>query len=220
MRAWIWRSTPTSVRAQRGSLRTTRHRPASSPTTGPRCRITETSLRSTGRRRNPSTSSRAAIRANHSRRPDAGKAKTMNDTSGRTCGKQFATYDPDTRSWRMWPAIGLWGSIEYSETWPKTGYMRNGSAYELPMSEPAIAANGSSSSSLLPTPNAANATQRTRSAEALARNDHQANLTDLPRLLPTPSVADGMGGHLTRSGSRSDELLLPGVAKAAAEGNL
>jgi hypothetical protein len=31
-------------------------------------------------------------------------------------------------------------------------------------------------------------------------------------LLPTPSVADGMGGHLTRSGDRSGELLLPGVA--------
>lgn len=28
--------------------------------------------------------------------------------------------DPDTQSWRMWPAIGLWGSIEFSETWPKT----------------------------------------------------------------------------------------------------
>ncbi|MBF6399760.1 DNA cytosine methyltransferase [Nocardia cyriacigeorgica] len=39
-------------------------------------------------------------------------------------------------------------------------------------------------------------------------------------LLPTPSVADGMGGHLTRSGSRSDELLLPGIARAAAEGHL
>ncbi|MDO3336385.1 DNA cytosine methyltransferase [Mycobacteroides abscessus] len=39
-------------------------------------------------------------------------------------------------------------------------------------------------------------------------------------LLPTPSVADGMGGHLTRSGARSDELLLPGVAKAYAEGAL
>lgn len=39
-------------------------------------------------------------------------------------------------------------------------------------------------------------------------------------LLPTPSVADGMGGHATRSGSRSDELLLPGVVKAAAEGKL
>jgi DNA (cytosine-5)-methyltransferase 1 len=32
-------------------------------------------------------------------------------------------------------------------------------------------------------------------------------------LFPTPSVADGLGGHLTRSGARSDELLLPGVAK-------
>lgn len=39
-------------------------------------------------------------------------------------------------------------------------------------------------------------------------------------LLPTPSVADGMGGHLTRSGARSDELLLPGVARAYAEGAL
>lgn len=39
-------------------------------------------------------------------------------------------------------------------------------------------------------------------------------------LLPTPSVADGEGGHLTRSGSRSGELLLPGVARAAALGEL
>ena len=40
------------------------------------------------------------------------------------------------------------------------------------------------------------------------------------RLLPTPSAADGMGGHATRSGARSDELLLPGVAQAAAVGKL
>ncbi|SIJ32476.1 DNA cytosine methyltransferase [Mycobacteroides abscessus] len=39
-------------------------------------------------------------------------------------------------------------------------------------------------------------------------------------LLPTPSVADGTGGHLARSGARGDELLLPGVAKAYAEGTL
>lgn len=35
-------------------------------------------------------------------------------------------------------------------------------------------------------------------------------------LLPTPSVADSMGGHLSRSGDRSHELLLPGVAKMLA----
>ena len=34
----------------------------------------------------------------------------------------------------------------------------------------------------------------------------------------TPSVADGMGGHLTRGGARNNELLLPGQAKAAMAG--
>lgn len=33
------------------------------------------------------------------------------------------------------------------------------------------------------------------------------------RLLPTPSAADGMGGHNSRSGERSAELLLPGIVK-------
>ena len=35
-------------------------------------------------------------------------------------------------------------------------------------------------------------------------------------LLPTPSVADATGGHLTRSGDCGDELLLPGVARSLA----
>lgn len=33
-------------------------------------------------------------------------------------------------------------------------------------------------------------------------------------LLPTPSAADGMGGHERRGGRRGDELLLTGVLKA------
>lgn len=57
---------------------------------------------------------------------------------------------------------------------------------------------------------AAGIQQLGRSARELAAVD----------LLPTPSVADGMGGHLSRSGARSDELLLPGVAKAYADGAL
>lgn len=39
-------------------------------------------------------------------------------------------------------------------------------------------------------------------------------------LLPTPSVADAEGGHATRSGTRSHELLLPGVARAYGNGDL
>jgi hypothetical protein len=40
-------------------------------------------------------------------------------------------------------------------------------------------------------------------------------LTDAARLLPTPSVADALGGgHRSRSGTRSHELLLPGIAQS------
>ena len=36
------------------------------------------------------------------------------------------------------------------------------------------------------------------------------------QLPPTPSVGDGTGGHTSRSGNRSRELLLGGVARALA----
>ncbi len=41
-------------------------------------------------------------------------------------------------------------------------------------------------------------------------------LTDAARLLPAPSVPDALGGHRSRSASRSEELLLPGVVKSLA----
>lgn len=34
--------------------------------------------------------------------------------------------------------------------------------------------------------------------------------------MPTPQVADATGGHASRSGDRSDELLLPGLARELA----
>lgn len=72
---------------------------------------------------------------------------------------------------------------------------------------------------LLPTPDANLGNGgRQRSAEALARGDHQTNLSDLPRLLPTPSVADSTGGHERRGGKRGDELLLKGIASHQAWG--
>lgn len=39
-------------------------------------------------------------------------------------------------------------------------------------------------------------------------------------LLPTPSVADGTGGHVSRSGARKGELLLAGIAKGLGDGSL
>ena len=121
------------------------------------------------------------IRASHLARPADDKEQTMNDTFGRTCGKQFATYDPDTHSWRMWPDTGLWGSIEFSETWPRTGSMRSGRVYERPTSAPRITGSASSSSSLLPTP----------VTQPETGNGHARNLGKEVRVLPTPIAADG-----------------------------
>lgn len=43
---------------------------------------------------------------------------------------------------------------------------------------------------------------------------HGPTLADeIEHLLPTPQVADATGGHTNRSGSRSNELLLPGLAE-------
>lgn len=67
---------------------------------------------------------------------------------------------------------------------------------------------------LLPTPDAQSGRRGPRSAEALDDGNRQVNLNDLPRLLPTPSVSDATGGHANRSGTRSGELLLPGVARS------
>lgn len=64
--------------------------------------------------------------------------------------------------------------------------------------------------SLLPTPRA---TDGTKGGPNQRGSSGDLMLPSAVKLLPTPSVADGMGGHLSRSGDRSHELLLPGVAK-------
>jgi len=70
--------------------------------------------------------------------------------------------------------------------------------------------------SLLPTPRA---TDGTKGGPNQRGSSGDLMLPSAVHLLPTPSVADGMGGHLSRSGDRSHELLLPGVAKEMGQTN-
>lgn len=69
---------------------------------------------------------------------------------------------------------------------------------------------------LLPTPRAARGAPGTETmyrlgAERDDTGDRQGNV-----LMPTPQVADATGGHASRSGARSDEMLLPGLARELA----
>jgi DNA (cytosine-5)-methyltransferase 1 len=71
---------------------------------------------------------------------------------------------------------------------------------------------------LLPTPRATDGTkggpnQRGSSGDLMLPSA-------VSSLLPTPSVADSTGGHERRGGARGEELLLKGVARAVAEGQL
>lgn len=120
----------------------------------------------------------------------------MNDTSGPTSERQFATYDPDTHSWKMWPATGLWGSIEYSETWPKTGCMSDGRAFERPTLVPRITESDCSSLSHLPTPKVSG-----------DRTSHRAATLSHSRSGPSLEQAtELMRGHLPREFTSWDEL--------------
>ena len=63
---------------------------------------------------------------------------------------------------------------------------------------------------LLPTPTAStHESNRSLSPGAAIRP----TIHGVTQLFPTPSVADGTGGHATRSGTRSGELLLPGIVR-------
>lgn len=66
---------------------------------------------------------------------------------------------------------------------------------------------------LLPTPNAARVGSRTDTRLSGDGRETPNKLGwAIGALLPTPSVADGTGGHKTRSGDRKDEPLLGGIA--------
>jgi len=89
--------------------------------------------------------------------------------SGTTLRRRFATWNPQSSSWRTWPesepliAMDTQDSGTFSETWPRAGTMRSGCAYERPTWERRTTGNGGSASrgsqrmAVFPTPSARDA---------------------------------------------------------------
>jgi hypothetical protein len=75
--------------------------------------------------------------------------------SGQSSPVLLAKYDPDSRSWRTSQCSLLEsegdGFSVFSETWPRSGLMRNGIAYQL---QPLVRLTKGIASGLLPTPSA------------------------------------------------------------------
>ena len=135
--------------------------------------------------------------------------------SGPTSRTPFAYYDPDTCSLRTCQHSLFEDLTESSPTLPRWGSMRSGLLFERPMWVPRTDENASSS--LLPTPDAYQGSRGgSQHPDKRRAGNHSVSLQDVveQKLFPTPSVADTTGGHASRSGDRSNELLLPGVAKS------
>ena len=74
---------------------------------------------------------------------DKERDSMTSDGSGPILSDWFAKYDPEDCSWRTSQVSFLVDLNTYSETWPRSGSMRNGQVYERPMSVRPIVENES-----------------------------------------------------------------------------
>ena len=82
--------------------------------------------------------------------PDEAKDSTMKArVFGPRSSDSFASWDPDTSSWRTSQLSLLGGYGEFSETWPRAGMTRSGTAFRL---QPLAPLTRGIASGLLPTP--------------------------------------------------------------------
>lgn len=107
----------------------------------------------------------------------------------------FATFDPDSSSWRTWEPSLFEDSTSFSGRWPKSGTTLDGRAYELPTSALPTSETACSSSVSLGTPSARAA--KGANSVRVASGDTRGLLENqIAAHLPTPVVND-MGANKT-----------------------
>lgn len=167
-----------------------------------------------------SMSSRAGSRARTSalRESEREWAKEQGLAYGQKLPVWLANYDHDTSSWRT-SQISLAdqangqedGLEEFSGTWPRSGMMRNGTAYQLPTLEPGI---GGTEYGRLPTPT------KTADAKGAPKNRYfgsptcRSNLREVLRdgpddpIFPHPDFVDRVMGYpIGHSALEPEEIL-------------
>ena len=119
-------------------------------TDGLACRSTETSEISRCPQDSAMSSAAAFLVRTSVPRPMTLRELMVKDPGyGASSPVSFAKYDPASRSWKTSLRSESADSNEFSETWPRSGLMRSGTAYRLPSLVPLIRGIGSG---LWPTP--------------------------------------------------------------------
>lgn len=162
----------------------------SSPSTGPTSPVTEISALST-RQLDLLMSSAAGSPVRTSASPERvlGSPVLARDY-GRSTPELLARLDRDSSSWRTSQLSLLGGLTEFSETWPRSGLMRNGTAYRLP---PLVPLTDATESGLLPTP-AATSYGSNQGGAAGRVGPVRESLETMARrgTLPTPRCCSGL----------------------------
>jgi hypothetical protein len=126
--------------------------------------------------------------------------------SGPNTRVSLASYDPATSSWRTSQLSVLGGLEPYLETWPRSGLMRSGIAYQLPTWVPLTDETGSG---LLPTPNRPDGgrTLPAGTSRTGMTPDGKKRQVDLQQWVcwwPTPRSADADKGVRTPEGFQKE----------------
>ena len=137
-------------------------------------------------------SSPEATHANHSAPQANETVQTTRGICGPRCSEPLAYYDPESRSWRMFGVITLWGLTVCLETLPTSGMTVNGKLYRRSPWERHTVENGLSA---WPTPTTQEVehpdltlTETGRRMSMDGMTSHSLNLADSVRMWPTPTA--------------------------------
>ena len=136
---------------------------------------------------------RQVFPANHLALQESKKDKTMKETSGRKRFNVFATFNPDTHSWRTSQvSLILDTSAKSSLRWPKQGIMQDGLCWEQTMWEPGIEEKDSGSRlnrQSIPTPSAWDGMRGpAKQYDPKSKSQKDRNLNTFGRIYPKPGM--------------------------------
>jgi hypothetical protein len=122
---------------------------------------------------------------------------------GRNTPELLASFDRGTSSWRTSQHCLVEGLTVFSETWPRSGMMRNGIAYQLPPLVPLIE---EIVSGLLPTPTSQDNDQVAGIGAAANHQKRGTTLGGWVRMWPTPNAGDYKAGMSNALGRQQSSL--------------
>lgn len=165
------------------------------------------------------TSSLAASPARTFRSPEKAQEWLASAAaSGPSMPDLLARYDPSTSSWRTWQLCLVEGLETFSATWPRSGMMRSGIAYQLP---PLVPLTDATASGYWPTPNSSSNDKTPCKTDAdLAWQSKprangakvQARLQDAAAFWPTPTAKDtGLSTDLDHIQLRREKVKAKGI---------